>query len=112
MNLTKLPQSEQAALQIFREGVVSLFADRLADLRLFGSKARSDSNDESDTDVLVLIHRLTAQEKKKVIDLATEIFLKTDVLLSPLTMTPEEFSKLLRQERMLALDIQREGISL
>lgn len=48
--------------------------------------------------------------KEAIWDIANDLFLETDVLLSPLVLSQAEFQTLLNRERRLALDIQREGI--
>lgn len=103
---------EQKALEKFKKEVESQFGARLTAVKLFGSKVSGDVHEESDIDVLVLVKNLSWKEKNGVIDLATGILIETDVDISPLCITPEEFGNLRNRERRIALDIEREGIPL
>lgn len=81
-------------------------------VRLFGSHARGEASEESDIDLLVLLEGLTHAEKVRAIELGAEVSLETDTWLSPLVMAPAAFRDLIRLEARLALDIEREGVSL
>lgn len=68
--LARLSPDERVWLDQLAAGLLELLGDRLADLRLFGSKVRGDWHDESDIDVLVLVHGLDWDTWLAVIDLA------------------------------------------
>lgn len=107
-----VPKHVREALRRFRRKLEDRFGDRLVDMRLFGSYARGDYREESDVDVLVLIRGLRHPEDWRVSGLAFDVEheLHFTVALSPLDMTPHEYRKLLTRERLIALDIEREGI--
>lgn len=112
MKLSILSPLESRTLERFKEGVSKKFGPRLIRLKLFGSKARGTPNIESDLDVLVLIKDLNWREKEWVIDQATDLMIDTMVYISPLALTPEEYQELLGKERRLAMDIEKEGLTL
>lgn len=68
--LKRLAPVERKWVEDFRRQVRELLGERLADLRLFGSKARGDSGPGSDIDVLVLIHDLDPATNRTVVELA------------------------------------------
>ena len=103
---------EEKGLNAFKERVLKEFGGRVGLCKIFGSRARSEGWAESDIDVLVLIEGLTWREKARIIDLSSDVNLECDLMISPLVMKPEEFSQLLKRERRLALDIEREGVPL
>ncbi len=107
-----LNQREEVGITEFKQRVQAGFGDRATLFKMFGSKARGEAWEESDTDILVLIRDLNWQEKARIIDISSDINLEYDLMLSPLIMRPEEYDHLLRRERRLALDIEREGIPL
>jgi predicted nucleotidyltransferase len=94
-----------------RRRLLPRFGERLELVRLFGSYARGDAHEESDVDVLVLVRGLTRPEKIAVIEAAGELGLAAGRSVSALAMDAEEFQKLRTLEARLALDIDREGVS-
>ncbi|MBI5299233.1 MAG: nucleotidyltransferase domain-containing protein [Deltaproteobacteria bacterium] len=96
----------------FKQRVLQRFGPRITEIKIFGSTVRGERRLYSDIDILILIENLTAEEKRWVWDEATHINIEKDTILSPLVMTPEEFQKLRDRERRIALDIDREGVSL
>lgn len=98
------------ALRELKHRVLAKFAGRLERMTLFGSQASGTARTDSDVDVLVLISGLTAAERALIYDLGAEVYLDTRVRLAPLAMSVDEYQILLKLERSLALDIEREGI--
>ena len=82
------------------------------DVRLFGSCARGQMREDSDVDVAVVLERVDWETKRNVIDLASSIGLEHDVLLSPTVLDRETFERWRAQERLLVMDIEREGLPL
>ena len=67
---------------------------RIPAMYLFGSYARGDYTEESDIDVVAVVHgtRIELQKKlKNVWDCAAEIGLENDVILSPTVIPYDEF---------------------
>lgn len=107
-----LTASEQKATAAFVDVLKNRFGGRLEKVILFGSAVRQERHDESDVDILVLIHNLERKEKEGVWDEATLLNVEWNTMLSPLVMTPEEFRDLRDRERRIALDILAEGVEL
>lgn len=107
-----LTADEKIALREVRDSIRSLVGDRLRAVVLFGSKARGDFDDESDLDIAVLVEGLERTLKRKIIDVIAHIELKHGTPMSALVVSWEEFCSLRKQERRIAMDIEREGISL
>jgi len=89
-----------------------MFGERLRELRLFGSYSRGEADEDSDVDVLVLVDGLTDLEIGLVAGEATYTMIETGVPLSPLPMSTERLEQLRRGERLLAKDLDTEGIPL
>ncbi|MEP7121914.1 MAG: nucleotidyltransferase domain-containing protein [Byssovorax sp.] len=87
-----------------------LFASRLHELRLFGSYARNQFDDESDVDVLVLTDPITVEEHDRAFSALLEIS-GGGIYMSPLFLTVAELDRLRAREKILAQDIDREGIT-
>ncbi|MBI4211936.1 MAG: nucleotidyltransferase domain-containing protein [Deltaproteobacteria bacterium] len=79
---------------------------------LFGSRARGESHEDSDVDVLVLLRTHSIKNKYIVWNIASDLFLETEINISPLVMSNARFDELRDRERLLAQDIDREGIAL
>ena len=86
--------------------------DRLLRMILFGSIARGDYTDESDIDVAIIIRGLTLELKHKILDRVAEVELNHLMPVSALLLSEEEFIRLKKRERRIALDIEREGVLL
>lgn len=81
-------------------------------VRLFGSFARGEANEESDVDVAVVLETVDWKTRCAVIDLATDIGLPVDLRISPAIFDRETYERWRRQERALVVDIEREGVPL
>lgn len=101
-----------AATTELKRQLARRFGDRLARVALFGSWARGEAHEASDVDVIVLVRDLQRSERRQVIDLAADLWMDTGVRLAPLVMSVSRYRELLGLERLVALDIEREGIPL
>ncbi|HEX7670731.1 MAG TPA: nucleotidyltransferase domain-containing protein [Polyangiaceae bacterium] len=103
-----------SALTRFRTALGERFGERLREVRLFGSQARGEANEDSDVDVFVSVDGLTGAERSEILTLAYHADLagEEDVLLSPLAYSTEQADELRRRERRLLRDIDREGVAL
>jgi predicted nucleotidyltransferase len=109
---TAVPPQILEALRTLKSWLSSRFGGRLQQMRLFGSVARGTAHSGSDVDVCVLIEDLTAPERASIYEQAGELALDLRVRLAPLALSTAEYRELSSLERMLALDIEREGLAL
>ena len=101
-------------------GTVARFAKELRrrygtavlDVRLFGSFARAEAHEDSDVDVAVVLDRADWNTRRDVIDLATDVGLPSDLLISPTIFDRETYERWREQERPLVMDIERDGVPL
>lgn len=107
-----MPFSLRAALAEYASRLRGIFGDRLSDVRLFGSFARGEADEDSDVDVLVLVDGLTDLELGLAAGEVAAVITKTGLPLAPLPMATERLAELRKQRRALALAIDEEGISL
>lgn len=107
-----IPSSLRPVLTAFATRLRRIFGVRLRELRLFGSYARGEADEDSDVDVLVLVDGLSDREIGLVADEAAYMLIETGLPLSPLPMSSERLEELRRGQRLLARDLDREGIPL
>lgn len=88
----------------------ALLGSRLRDVRLFGSYARGQFDEESDVDFLVLVDDLRREERAALVDLVVHLSGR-GIILSPLVLGTSQLDELRAQERLIAEDIDREGLS-
>jgi|GEM_PF-2811868 len=101
--LAHLSAQEQHALQTFKESVVQLCGTNVVALTVFGSRARGAGHEDSDIDVLVVLDHLTDARKREVWALAYHLCLQTEIDISPLVLSREQFDGLRNRERRIAL---------
>ena len=87
---TPLHQNEREAIETAVEEIRRKFpVDKVV---LFGSKARGDSDQHSDIDLLIItLYTLHWKEEKAIRDLLFEIGLKYDVIFSLLFVSKDEW---------------------
>jgi predicted nucleotidyltransferase len=108
--MSRLTPPIAAAIRSYRDALRGRFADRLREVRLFGSRARGDAREDSDVDLLVLIDDLTWREAIEAIDLGTDEELRSGVPLSPLPHATAEFERLRAMESLFAREVDRDGV--
>lgn len=111
-NIKSLSSAEQKALGSFKKEMSHICGKAVFRLHLFGSRARLEGNEDSDVDVLVLLSKENNRLKIKIWDAAYAIFAKTGIYLSPLVLSDAQFNHLKSRERLIALEIERDGIAI
>jgi uncharacterized protein len=89
--------------------LVELLGASLHEVRLFGSYARNQFDDESDVDVLVLTDPISRDEHDRALSALVRLS-RDGVYLSPLFLTLADLDGLRAREKLLAQDLDREGI--
>jgi predicted nucleotidyltransferase len=107
-----LTAKEAEALTQFKIAIEKELGSEILKFIFFGSRARGKGRKYSDLDILVLLREEKRIFTDKIYDVAGDIFLDYDVDISPLVMSEGYFNWLKGIERAIALDIEREGISL
>jgi uncharacterized protein len=107
-----LSPATNTALARFADELRLRFGEAVVEVRLFGSYARSEADEESDVDVAVVLERADWNIRREVIDLATDVGLPLDLLISPTIFDRQTYERWREQERPLVMDIEREGVPL
>ena len=94
----------------FANVVRSRFGESVIDIRLFGSHARANAHEESDVDIAVVLEAAGWEERRDIIDLAADIGLEHELILSPTVFDRKTYERWRAQDRPLVRDIETEGI--
>lgn len=103
-----LARNESAALKKLKSVLARDF--ELVELRLFGSKARGDSNPESDIDVLIVLESYDWETEKAVSRLCFEISIENGVLLVPVLYSRTEYESDLTRITPFYQNVRKEGL--
>jgi predicted nucleotidyltransferase len=107
-----LSASEAAALREFIARARDILGADLRSARLFGSRARGKGHEDSDLDIALLVPSAGRARRRALYDLAFDIGLAHGLELAPLVLEEERFEELKNRERLIAREIEVEGIPL
>jgi len=112
-----LSAAERHVLSTFADLLRQRYGEQLARLVVLGSRARGDVSDDSDIDVLVVLD-VPIEQEASAVDAVCALVTEAKrcepayVPISTIVMASSRYGDLLRTERRLALDAEREGIAL
>jgi uncharacterized protein (UPF0332 family)/predicted nucleotidyltransferase len=105
----RLAAAERGAIEAAAEVLRARFP--VTDIVLYGSKARGDSEPESDIDLLVLTSRpLDFEEQQRIWRDLHDISMRFDVLLSPLTVEARSWQEGVHSVLPIHTEVEREGV--
>jgi predicted nucleotidyltransferase len=110
--LRHLTGDERAALDAYVTRLREQYGDKLVRVVLFGSKARGDSDTESDLDVLVVLNDGDWRFRDEVALVAFEPMLEHGVVLSPLVVDLADYVWWQEHRAPIYRNISAEGIEL
>lgn len=108
--MKSLTTNEKQALTIFRDALVKDFG--ALDVRLFGSRARGEGDEESDLDVFIVLRQIDWESEKRIYGLSFDISLKYAVLISPILYSQGDIENPSIKLSPLYMTVQREGIKI
>jgi predicted nucleotidyltransferase len=106
-----LSAKEKSVLTHFKDNLEQALGNKLIELKLFGSKARGDDRPDSDVDVLVIVASDDWHISDTVYDIATDIFLQTDLCISPKVISKSIFEKLQKENTSFIRNISSDAIT-
>ena len=113
LQLTALLQHhEQVAINSFLTRLHKEPGDRVFDSVLFGSKARGDSQPESDIDILLIVDQEDWRFRHQISDIASGIALEYDVLIGTFIIAQERWELMKSEHFSLYENVARDGIPL
>lgn len=109
-SLKNIALPENDCLAIIEAGTIIKNEFPVETVILFGSKSRGDSDEYSDTDLLMVTERkLNWREEKAIIERLFDIGMGFNVIFSPLFASHEEWSGGIFQEFPVYEEIMRDG---
>ncbi|MBC8181134.1 nucleotidyltransferase domain-containing protein [candidate division KSB1 bacterium] len=94
MRRINLATADKRVLEEFVVYLQKSITDQVELVALFGSKARGDSQKDSDIDVLVILSKEDRKLRREILKHAARLSLKYDVLLSPRVIGAERWEKM------------------
>ncbi len=107
LRLRYLSPIEKDVLSTFKESVLKRFGKSIKKFILFGSRARGEGDEFSDLDVAVLVNVEERLVMGEIIDIATDLWLQSDISISPLVINTEHFKQFKKMKRGIALAIEK-----
>ena len=103
--------------RVIKDELIRLFADRIRErlkgrleqVLLFGSRARGDSDLESDYDFLVVVDEVSMDVREILDEVSADFLCRYDTLFSVIPISEERFSK--ERYNPLLINVRREGIA-
>jgi len=86
--------------------------DRIVRMVLYGSRARGDYSEGSDTDIAIIVRGLSREMKDTMLNRVADVEIEYLRSLSTLILSEEDFLLLKKRERRIAMDIDKEGVPL
>ncbi len=88
------------------------YGDQIVAVKLFGSKARGDHEEDSDLDVLVVVRRDDWRLHNQMVVTAVQPMLNYDVVITPLIVSTKRLRQWQRDGMPIHRSIQSDGVSL
>jgi len=80
-------------IEIAHEFADAIDSDEIISMVLFGSVARGDDGDESDIDILIVVHHDNRELESIIDNLVVDFILEKEEVISPHVMTEDHFNK-------------------
>ena len=112
LHLRHLAPHERDVLAEFLSRLREQFDDRIAHVWLFGSKARGDSDEESDVDLLIVDQDGDDTLREAVGEITYHLSLERGVLLCEHVVSSWRFAQMRARQEPLYRNVIREGVDL
>lgn len=100
---------QKLALEEYTHQLYKLYSRNIEKIILFGSRARGDTQVDSDIDILVIVTNGAKELKNKITDLAFDIILKYGVDIEPTIFDTQEWAGLTKMPTSFAYCVLNEG---
>jgi predicted nucleotidyltransferase len=105
-----LSSAEHQAVHTFLARIRDELSVSTVTATVFGSRARGEGRPESDLDLLVVLERDDFATRRRIFDVAYEVYIETDIMIAPLVISRGALNTLKQSGRRLAREIERDGV--
>jgi predicted nucleotidyltransferase len=106
-----LDPEERTWLDRYRETLKREHADTVLRLVVYGSKARGDAHNESDVDLLLILHDTASDMKKALRRIGHDLAAATPVAPSIMAYTEREWNTLKELRSPYSAAVERDGVT-
>lgn len=107
-----LTQKEKEIITEFKSKIKEQYPEEVMSIMVFGSKARGDSKEESDIDIMVVTKSDDWQIGDQIRDIGYSLELKHNLVLSIQVVSQNHIDHLKKIHSQFMQNIEREGIAL
>ncbi len=109
----QLTERERSALTDFVSRLRQRFnSDAIQSVWVFGSKIKGTADEQSDIDLLIVVHNYTWELEKAITRLAVDVDLAHDVVLSDHIVDRKHFDQMVVQDVPFYRNVLKEGVDL
>jgi predicted nucleotidyltransferase len=112
MVISQITKNENTALRTFVQRILDELDAQVLQIILFGSKARGDSNADSDVDVLILANEENRRLQERINIIASQISLDNDILFNPLLIANARWAQMVNERFSICRNVERDGVML
>lgn len=110
--MENLNENERKAIEQFTHHIQQSYPSLIERITLFGSKARQESTDESDIDVLVILNQKSPVLEREIRRYAARISFEHNIIISSLVLDREAWEPLVKARAPFYQEIEADGIDL
>lgn len=103
-------QKDYEVAMIFKERLSEVV--QLIDLKIYGSRARENADEDSDLDVFIEVEYLDKVLEEKIYEVSWEVGFENNMFISPLIFTRYEIEKSPLRVSPIVENINKEGVKI
>ncbi|NLI12584.1 MAG: nucleotidyltransferase domain-containing protein [Peptococcaceae bacterium] len=104
-----LTDNEQLAIQILMQAMLNTLQENLIRMVIYGSKARSDFNSDSDIDIFVLVKKISRKQRKQIYETILDLELEYDTRISLVFYSGLEYQENIQMKSFLWNILKKRG---